>query len=83
MYDPARQWRCPFIDFHHGLLAPEVKNLRVGLVDESLAHFATLARSVLVRGSGLDVVHAQLLALGFFATLLVGFSAWKFRAQMS
>jgi hypothetical protein len=64
-------------------LAPEVKNLRVGLVDESLAHFATLARSVLVRGSGLDVVHAQLLALGFFATLLVEFNAWKFRAQMS
>jgi len=20
VYDPARQWRCPFIDFHHGLL---------------------------------------------------------------
>ena len=36
-----------------------------------------------VRGSGLDVVYAQLLALGFIATLLVGFSAWRFRGQMS
>jgi ABC-2 type transport system permease protein len=48
-----------------------------------IAHFATLARGVLVRGSGMDVVYAQILALGFFATLLVGFSAWKFRVQMS
>jgi hypothetical protein len=48
-----------------------------------IAHFATLARGVLVRGSGLDVVYGQLLALGFIATLLVGFSAWRFRGQMS
>jgi ABC-type multidrug transport system permease subunit len=48
-----------------------------------IAHFAALARGVLVRGSGLDVVYAQLLALGFIATLLVGFSAWRFRGQMS
>ncbi len=48
-----------------------------------IALFATLARGVLVRGSGLDVVYALLLALGFIATLLVGFSAWRFRGQMS
>jgi hypothetical protein len=36
---------------------------------------------VLVRGSGVDTVYAQL--LGFIATLRVGFSAWKFRGQMS
>jgi drug efflux transport system permease protein len=48
-----------------------------------IAHFATLARGVLVRGAGVDVVYVQLLALGFIATLLVGFSAWRFRGQMS
>jgi len=47
-----------------------------------IAHFATLARGGLVWGSGVDV-YAQLLALGFIATLLVGFSAWKFRGRMS
>jgi ABC-2 type transport system permease protein len=48
-----------------------------------IAHFATLARGVLVRGSGVDAVYVHLLALGFIATLLVGSSAWKFRGQMS
>ena len=48
---------------------------------DPIAHFATLARGVLVRGSGVDVVYAQLSALGFIATLLVGFSAWKFRGR--
>ena len=48
-----------------------------------IAHFAGLARAVLVRGSGLDVVFVQLLALGFIATLLVGCSACRFRGQMS
>ena len=48
-----------------------------------IAHIATLARGVLVRGSGVDVVYVRLLALGFIATLLIGFSAWKFRGQMS
>jgi drug efflux transport system permease protein len=48
-----------------------------------IAHFATLARGVLVRGSGVDVVYVHLLALGFIATMLVGFSAWKFRGEMS
>jgi len=36
---------------------------------------------VLVRGPGVDTVYAQL--LGLIATLRVGFSAWKFRGQMS
>jgi len=34
-------------------------------------------------GSELDVVYVQLLALGVIASLLVGFSAWKFRGQTS
>jgi drug efflux transport system permease protein len=48
-----------------------------------IAHFAGLARAVMVRGSELDVVYVQLLALGVIASVLVGFSAWKFRGQMS
>ena len=48
-----------------------------------IAHFAGLARAVLVRGSGVDVVYVQLFALGVIASVLVGFSAWKFRGQMS
>jgi ABC-2 type transport system permease protein len=48
-----------------------------------IAHFANLARSVMVRGAGVDVVYVQLLALGIIATLLVGFSASRFRSQMS
>jgi ABC-2 type transport system permease protein len=48
-----------------------------------IAHFATLARSVMVRGAGVDVVYVQLLALGIIATVLVGFSASRFRSQMS
>ena len=48
-----------------------------------IAHFATLARSVMVRGAGLEVVYVQLFALGLIAALLVGFSASRFRSQMS
>jgi drug efflux transport system permease protein len=48
-----------------------------------IAHFATIARSVLVRGSGLDVVYPNLLALFALAALFVGVSAWRFRRQLS
>lgn len=48
-----------------------------------IAHFAKIARSVLVRGSGLDVVYPNLLALLALATLFVGVSAWRFRRQLS
>jgi ABC-2 type transport system permease protein len=47
-----------------------------------IAHFATLARSVLVKGAGLEVVYPHLLALAAFAAVLVGFSAWRFRRQL-
>ncbi len=46
-------------------------------------HFAVLARSVLVKGSGIDVVYVQLLALLAFAIVIVGLSAWRFRRQLS
>lgn len=48
-----------------------------------IAHFATIARSVLVKGSGLEVVYPHLLALAGLAGLLVGVSAWRFRRQLS
>jgi hypothetical protein len=38
---------------------------------------------VLVKGSGLEVVYPQLLALGVDALLLVTVSAWRFRRQMA
>jgi ABC-2 type transport system permease protein len=48
-----------------------------------IAHFATIARSVLIKGAGLDVVYPNLLALLALATALVGVSAWRFRRQLS
>jgi ABC-2 type transport system permease protein len=48
-----------------------------------IAHFATIARSVLVKGAGLDVVYPHLLALMAIAALLVAVSAWRFRSQLS
>jgi ABC-2 type transport system permease protein len=48
-----------------------------------IAHFAIIARSVLIKGAGLDVVYPNLLALLALATFLVGVSAWRFRRQLS
>jgi ABC-2 type transport system permease protein len=48
-----------------------------------IAHFAAIARAVLVKGAGLDVVYPNLLALVALAALFVGVSAWRFRAQLS
>jgi ABC-2 type transport system permease protein len=48
-----------------------------------IAHFATIARGVLVKGVGLDVVYPNLLALIALATVFVGVSAWRFRRQLS
>jgi ABC-2 type transport system permease protein len=48
-----------------------------------IAHFATIARAVLVKGAGLEVVYPNLLALATIAALLVGVSAWRFRRQLN
>lgn len=48
-----------------------------------IAHFATIARSVLVKGAGLVVVYPNLLALLALAGLFVGVSVWRFRRQLS
>jgi ABC-2 type transport system permease protein len=47
-----------------------------------ITHFATIARSVLIKGAGLDVVYPSLLALVLLASLFVGVSAWRFRRQL-
>jgi ABC-2 type transport system permease protein len=47
-----------------------------------IAHFATIARGVLVKGAGLDIVYPNLLALIVLAGLFVGISAWRFRRQL-
>jgi ABC-2 type transport system permease protein len=46
-------------------------------------HFARIARAVLVKGAGLDVVYPNLLALIALASLFVGISAWRFRRQLT
>lgn len=47
-----------------------------------IAHFATIARSVLVKGAGLDVVYPHLLALMAITCVLLGVSVWRFRRQL-
>ncbi len=47
-----------------------------------IAHFAAIARAVLVKGAGIGVVYPHLLALAAFSCLLVGVSAWRFRRQL-
>ena len=48
-----------------------------------IAHFATITRSVLVKGAGLDVVYPNLMVLVALAAVFVGVSAWRFRRQLS
>jgi ABC-2 type transport system permease protein len=46
-------------------------------------HFATIARGVLLKGVGFEVLYPNLLALTAFALFVVGASAWRFRKQLS
>jgi ABC-2 type transport system permease protein len=45
-------------------------------------HFTTIARSIMLKGAGVDVLYPNLLALAAFALLLVAVSAWRFRKQL-
>jgi ABC-2 type transport system permease protein len=47
-----------------------------------IRHFATIARGVLLKGTGIEVLYPNLLALLAFCVLLVGISAWRFRQQL-
>ena len=46
-------------------------------------HFAVLARGVMLKGVGLDVLYPNFLALLAFTVILVGVSAWRFRKQLN
>jgi ABC-2 type transport system permease protein len=45
-------------------------------------HFATIARAVMLKGAGIEILYPNLLALMGFAVLLVAVSAWRFRKQL-
>ncbi len=45
-------------------------------------HFGQIARGVMVKGSGLDALWPNLLALILFATVLLSLSVWRFRKQL-
>lgn len=46
-------------------------------------HFAVLARGVMLKGVGLEVLYPNFLALVAFTVVLVGVSAWRFRKQLN
>jgi ABC-2 type transport system permease protein len=45
-------------------------------------HFAIISRGILLKGSGVDVLYPQLLALAVIAFVMVSVSAWQFRKQL-
>jgi ABC-2 type transport system permease protein len=45
-------------------------------------HFAIISRGILLKGSGVDVLYPQLLALAAIAFVMVSVSAWQFRKQL-
>ena len=46
-------------------------------------HFAIIARSIMLKGSGVDVLYSELLALAVIALVMISLSAWRFRKQLS
>jgi ABC-2 type transport system permease protein len=46
-------------------------------------HFSTIARGVLLKGVGLEVLYPNVLALTAFTLVIVGASVWRFRKQLS
>jgi ABC-2 type transport system permease protein len=45
-------------------------------------HFAIISRSILLKGSGVNVLYPQLVALVVIAFVMVSLSAWQFRKQL-
>jgi ABC-2 type transport system permease protein len=46
-------------------------------------HFAIIARGIMLKGSGVNVLYRQLLALVIIAAVMVSLSAWRFRKQLT
>jgi ABC-2 type transport system permease protein len=46
-------------------------------------HFAAIARGGMLKGSGLDTLWPNFLALSIFTLVLVSLSTWRFREQLS
>ena len=46
-------------------------------------HFASLARGVMLKGVGIEVVYPNLLTLLLFTIVLMGVSTWRFRKQLN
>ncbi len=45
-------------------------------------HFAAISRGILLKGTGIEILYPNLLALIGFCILLVSISAWQFRKQL-
>ncbi|MGB7415173.1 MAG: ABC transporter permease, partial [Thermosynechococcaceae cyanobacterium] len=50
---------------------------------DPLRHYVTIARSLILKGVGLSVLLPEVAALFIFATLLLGISTYRFRAQLN
>jgi ABC-2 type transport system permease protein len=50
---------------------------------DPLRHFVTIARSLILKGSGLEILLPDVLALIVFAIILLGISINRFRAQLN
>src|SRR6185295_18377039 len=47
-----------------------------------VTHFAIISRGILLKGSGVQVLYPELLALAAIALVMVSVSAWRFRKQL-
>ena len=46
-------------------------------------HYAIISRGIMLKGSRVDVLYRELLALAVIALVMVSLSAWRFRKQLS
>jgi ABC-2 type transport system permease protein len=47
-----------------------------------IRHFSTIARGIMLKGAGIEILYPNLLALAGFAVVLVAISVWRFRKQL-
>jgi len=52
-------------------------------VPNPIHHFATVVRASMMKGSGIDTLWPNFLALFLFTFALVALSVWRFRKQLS